>query len=135
MLRTEHGLSERRACAAVGLERSVYHYEPRPNADEPIVKLLLELAWQRPEQGFGKLFRRLRRLGHGWNHKRVYRIGKSPGKSTSEGSEFGIQFTLLRVDDYKRFCSSKVIRSNHSNVDGALVELAFPAWSQVARPL
>lgn len=51
MLRTEHGLSERRACAAVGLERSVYHYEPRPNADGPIVKLLLELAWQRPEQG------------------------------------------------------------------------------------
>ena len=74
MLRTEHGLSERRACAAIGLERSVYHYEPRPNADGPIVKLLLELAWQRPEQGFGKLFRRLRRMGHGWNHKRVYRI-------------------------------------------------------------
>ena len=38
--------------------------------DGPIVKLLLELAWQRPEQGFGKLFKRLRRLGHGWNHKR-----------------------------------------------------------------
>jgi len=38
------------------------------------VKLLLELAWQRPEQGFGMLFPRLRRLSHGWNHKRVYRI-------------------------------------------------------------
>ncbi len=73
-MQTEHGLSERRACNAVGLQRSVYHYEPRPNADGPIVKLLLELAWQRPEQGFGKLFRRLRRLGHGWNHKRVHRI-------------------------------------------------------------
>jgi len=73
-LQTEHGLSERQACAAVGLPRSVYHYEPRPTRDGPIIKLLLELAWQRPEQGFGKLFKRLRRLGHGWNHKRVYRI-------------------------------------------------------------
>jgi hypothetical protein len=56
------------------LQRSVYHYEPRPNADGPIVKLLVELAWQLPERGFGKLFKRLRRQGHGWNHKRVYRI-------------------------------------------------------------
>ena len=74
VLRTEHGLSERRACAAVSLERSVYHYQPRPSADEPIVKLLVELAWQQPAQGFGKLFRRLRRMGHVWNHKRVYCI-------------------------------------------------------------
>jgi putative transposase len=66
-------LSERRACAPVDLERSVYHYKARPNADSPIVKLLLELAWQRPEQMFGK-FKRLRRMSHGWNHKRVYGI-------------------------------------------------------------
>jgi hypothetical protein len=56
-LQTEHGLSERRACGAVSLQRSLYHYEPRPNADGPIVQLLLELAWQRPEQGFSKLFK------------------------------------------------------------------------------
>ena len=73
-LRTEHGLTERRACAAVNLRRSVYRYRPRPNRDGEIIKLLLELAHGRPEQGFPKLFKRMRRLGHGWNHKRVYRV-------------------------------------------------------------
>ena len=66
--------SERQACKALELRRSVYRYRPQPNRDGEIIKLLLELAHGRPEQGFGKLFRRLRRLGHGWNHKRVYRV-------------------------------------------------------------
>jgi putative transposase len=43
-------------------------------SDGEIIKLLLELAHGRPEQGFGKLFKRLRAAGHRWNHKRVYRI-------------------------------------------------------------
>ena len=66
--------SERLACQALELRRSVYRYRPRPNRHGEIIKLLWELAHGRPEQGFGKLFRRLRRLGHGWNHKRVYRV-------------------------------------------------------------
>ena len=67
-------MSERQACRAMDLRRSVYRYRPQPNRDGEIIKLLLELAHGRPEQGFGKLFKRLRRLGHGWNHKRVYRV-------------------------------------------------------------
>lgn len=58
----------------MSLRRSVYRYRPRPSCDGEIIKLLLELAHGRPEQGFGKLFKRLRRLGHAWNHKRVYRV-------------------------------------------------------------
>ena len=73
-LRQEHKLSESQACKIVSLRRSVYRYQPRPNRDQEVVKLLLELAQGRPEQGFGKLFKRLRRLGHKWNHKRVYRV-------------------------------------------------------------
>jgi putative transposase len=34
----------------------------------------LELAHERPERGFGKLFELVRRRGRRWNHKRVYRV-------------------------------------------------------------
>ena len=73
-LRHEHGLSERRACAAVNLRRSVNRYRSRPNRDGELVELLLQLAHQRPEEGFPKLFKRLRRRGWRWNHKRVHRV-------------------------------------------------------------
>lgn len=67
-------MSERQACQAVGLLRSVYRYRPRPDRDQEIVDALSELAHQKPEYGFAKLFELLRRRGHGWNHKRVHRI-------------------------------------------------------------
>jgi putative transposase len=73
-LRRDHGLSERRACAAVSLRRSVYRYRRRPNRDEEIIKGLLELAHRRPEEGFPKLYKRLRRQGRRWNHKRLHRL-------------------------------------------------------------
>lgn len=73
-LRERYQVSERQACRVIGLRHSVYRYQPQPNRDEEIIKLLLELAHGRPEQGFPKLFKRLRRLGYGWNHKRVYRV-------------------------------------------------------------
>ena len=67
-------MSERLACRVIALHRSVNRYQPQPNRDGQVIKLLLELAHGRPEQGFPKLFKRLRRLGYGWNHKRVYRV-------------------------------------------------------------
>jgi len=54
--------------------RSVYRYHPRPERDQEVITALSELAPQKPEMGFGKLFHSLRRRGYGWNHKRVYRI-------------------------------------------------------------
>lgn len=39
-----------------------------------MIEVLTNLAKQYPHYGFGKLFVLVRRAGHPWNHKRVYRI-------------------------------------------------------------
>jgi hypothetical protein len=39
---------------------------------QALVELLLQLAHKRPEEGFPKLFKRLRRQG--WRHKRIHRV-------------------------------------------------------------
>ena len=61
----QYQLSERRACRLVMLGRSANRFQPQPNRDGEVIKLLLELAHGRPEQGFPMLFKRLRRLGYG----------------------------------------------------------------------
>ena len=71
-----HGLSVRKACQAVGLSRSAW-YQPVVDwleRDRPIAEALVALAEQKPGLGVWKLYRRLRRQGYRWNHKRVYRV-------------------------------------------------------------
>ena len=72
----EHELSVRKACAAIGLSRAVW-YRPLVHwleRDRTVAQALSALAEKKPGLGFWKLFRRLRRMGHRWNHKRVYRV-------------------------------------------------------------
>lgn len=49
-------------------------YERRTAADDAVIAVLQELAERFPERGFGKYFKIIRRRGHEWNHKRVYRV-------------------------------------------------------------
>lgn len=67
-------MSLRRFCLALGLSRTVYAYQSRLCDDGQIIKALTFLAEQYPGYGFGKLFPLVSREGHGWNHKRVYRV-------------------------------------------------------------
>ena len=69
----EHGLSVSKACTALRISRSVFVYKPTPRDDSLVMTALPELAERHPRYGFAKYFAVLRREGHTWNHKRVYR--------------------------------------------------------------
>ncbi|WP_411202392.1 IS3 family transposase [Vibrio vulnificus] len=72
--RQRHNASVRLACRAVGISDSVYRYQPKANNDHEVIVELQKAVERYPAYGFSKLLKILRRWGHGWNHKRIYRI-------------------------------------------------------------
>lgn len=66
--------SERQACRLVGLSRSVRRYVAQRPDDGPIIEALAAQVEAHPRFGFRKLFLLLRKAGHPWNHKRVWRV-------------------------------------------------------------
>ncbi|GKW23971.1 hypothetical protein PEC311524_15650 [Pectobacterium carotovorum subsp. carotovorum] len=52
----------------------MYFYQPDTRRDEPVIQVLTDMAERYPRYGFKKLFQKLRRQSHSWNHKRVHRI-------------------------------------------------------------
>ncbi len=75
LIRT-HDLTVTRACRSAGLSRSAWYrpLQDRLAYDQPLIDALQALAEAKPGLGFWKLYRRLRRQGYSWNHKRVYRV-------------------------------------------------------------
>jgi putative transposase len=69
-----HGLSQRRACELVGLDRSTMRYRCRRPEDTAIRERLRELAAERRRFGYRRLGWMLAREGHTINHKKLYRI-------------------------------------------------------------
>ena len=69
-----HGLSERRACRTVSLNRCTYRYQGKKKEDPEIAQELRQLAARQPRWGCGKMSDYLRNQGHRWNHKRIRRV-------------------------------------------------------------
>lgn len=67
-------MSIRQACTLLSVHRSTYCYQKVVLNDTTIVNCLSKLVEKHPSIGFWKCFKRLRRAGYLWNHKRVYRI-------------------------------------------------------------
>ena len=73
---TQKGISIALACRTFGLSETCYRYTRKLDCEnERIADLLVGLTQTRRTWGFGLCFLYLRNVqGHGWNHKRVYRI-------------------------------------------------------------
>lgn len=71
---TEHGVSQRQACKAAGLQRSTVCYQPKPKQDNAVIDELNKLVSKHPAIGFWQSYYRIRNFGFIWNHKRVYRV-------------------------------------------------------------
>ena len=71
-------MSVARACNCVRLSRSAYYRPPDDWTvrDASIIASLAKLVEDRPSRGFWKCRKLLRRQGHAWNHKRIYRVYK-----------------------------------------------------------
>jgi putative transposase len=70
------GISVRRACQLVQLERVTFQYRARPRADEEaLLADITELATQHPRYGYRRIWALLRRTG-AINRKRVHRLWK-----------------------------------------------------------
>jgi putative transposase len=68
------GLSERRACQLVQVQRSTMQYQARPDHNADLLITMRELAQQRRRYGYRRIYRLLRRCGHLVNRKRVQRL-------------------------------------------------------------
>jgi putative transposase len=71
----EQQLSVRQSCGCVGLSRASF-YTPQQcrDGDSVVIDAINAIIDGHPRWGFWKTFKALRRNGHGWNHKRVYRV-------------------------------------------------------------
>jgi putative transposase len=69
----EYGVSERRACKLLEMDRSSYRYEPQPDRNGALREQLIRLARQKPRYGYRRLGVLLDRSGQRVNHKRLYR--------------------------------------------------------------
>jgi len=79
LLVAEYRFSERHACKLLGMDRSTYRYDARPDTNQQLREALLSLARQKPRYGYRRLWAILTRRGWEVNVKRIYRLYREEG--------------------------------------------------------
>ncbi len=100
-LRRSHGMSERRACVAIAVDRSMVRYRSRRPDDAVLRSRMRELAAERRRFGYRRLHVLLRREGLVVNRKRTQRLYREEGlmvrRRRSRKRAIGSRVPLLSV--------------------------------------
>ena len=80
-VQASHGISERRSCLALGVDRSSVRYVSHKPDQAPLRLRIRDLAAARVRYGYFRIYILLRREGWLVNHKRVYRLYREDGLS------------------------------------------------------
>jgi len=70
----DHGMSERRACKAIGCSRMTVRYQSTRPDDTDLRERMIVLARERRRFGYRRLHVLLRREGYEVNHKKLFRL-------------------------------------------------------------
>ncbi len=96
-----HGLSERRACLILGVDRSSHRYRSRRPDDAGLRLRIRDLAHERRRFGYRRLFILLRRDGEASGRNRIYRLYREEGlsvrKRKSRRRAMGMRAPILVV--------------------------------------
>ena len=76
-------VSIRRACRALPVDRSTYHYRSRRAGQAELTERIKEIAATRVRYGYRRIHVLLRREGWRVNPKRVYRLYRELGRKRS----------------------------------------------------
>ena len=87
-LMANHGMSERRACKAIGGCRMTVRYNSRRPDDAVVRERMLMIARERRRFGYRRLLALLRREGHVVNHKKLFRLYRADSCDAAQAYRF-----------------------------------------------
>ena len=76
---TQRGLSQRRACLLIEMNRSSARYAPQPPDEDALLEKIQAIQNEAPRYGVRRVHDRLRKKGEVVNHKRVQRVMRIHG--------------------------------------------------------
>ncbi len=97
----KYGISERKACAALDIPRSVQRYIPtRPNDEVALQEDIICLASKYGRYGYRRITALLRADGWRVNHKRVERIWREEGLKVPKNNRRKDAYILMMARAY-----------------------------------